>query len=58
MAKISASSKSKSVFAERSIWAALQLWIACIAAIIPLSHGTLPFRRPILEEMTVGTREK
>ena len=45
--------KSKSVFAERSIWAALLLWIACVAAIIPLSHGVLPFHRPILEGISV-----
>jgi len=53
MARISASWKSKSVFAERSVWAALLLWIACVAAIIPLSNGVLPFRRPILEGISV-----
>ena len=44
--------KSKSVFAERSIWAALLLGLRA-SAIIPLSHGVLPFHRPILEGISV-----
>lgn len=51
----------KSLFAERSLWMAVVLWIAAIAAIFPLSegppsqgplthglHGSLPFNRPVL----------
>lgn len=45
--------KSRSLFAERSVWAALVLWFVSIAAIFPLSHGTLPFHRPILESVPV-----
>ena len=51
MALISESRKSTTVFAERSVWMALLLWIICVAAIIPLSRGALPFQRPILKGM-------
>jgi hypothetical protein len=53
MAKISVPGKSNSVFVERSVWMALLLWFGCVAAILPLSHGGLPFRRPLLEGMPV-----
>src|SRR5215471_21642024 len=38
MALISESRKSTTVFAERSVWTALLLWVVCVAAIIPLSR--------------------
>lgn len=33
---------------QRSVHAALLLWIAAMLAIVPLSRGSLPFHRPIL----------
>ena len=33
---------------ERSVQIALVIWVACAAAIFPLSNGTLPFNRPAL----------
>jgi hypothetical protein len=53
MAEISGSGKSNLVFVERSVWMALLLWFGCVAAILPLSHGMLPFHRPILEGVPV-----
>lgn len=38
----------KKVLAKRSLQVSVLLWIACIAAIFPLSHGKLPFDRPVL----------
>ncbi|HEX2664826.1 MAG TPA: hypothetical protein VHM93_18490 [Candidatus Acidoferrum sp.] len=40
--------ETKSVVAKRSVQVSVLLWIACIAAIFPLSHGKLPFSRPAL----------
>jgi hypothetical protein len=53
MATVSQAQKQKGVLAERSVWVALLLWVGCIAAIFPLSHGALPFHRPILEGVPV-----
>jgi hypothetical protein len=33
---------------ERSVWIAVVLWAACSLAVFPLSHGTLPFNRPMM----------
>jgi len=40
--------ESRSIFVERNVQVSVLLWIACIAAIFPLSHGKLPFNRPVL----------
>ena len=37
---------------ERSVQLALAVWFACIVAIFPLSHGTLPFHRPSVSEVS------
>ena len=47
---------SKSVFAKRSLQVSVLLWIACIAAIFPLSHGKLPFDRPVLAGASLLTQ--
>jgi hypothetical protein len=36
-----------SLLRERSFWIAVVIWAGCAAAISPLSHGTLPFHRPV-----------
>ena len=56
MATVSQMQNQKGVFAERSVWVALLLWMACIGAIFPLSHGALPFHRPILQGVPVRTQ--
>jgi hypothetical protein len=49
---VAAEAKTRSWFVnllrERSVQIALLLWVACSAAIFPLSHGTLPFNQPRL----------
>ena len=42
----------KSLLRERSVQIAMLLWVACIVAIFPLSHGSLPFNRPMLSRMS------
>jgi hypothetical protein len=50
--KLTAVAGSRSWFVNllraRSFWIALAIWAACAGAIVPLSHGTLPFNRPAL----------
>jgi hypothetical protein len=49
---VAAETKTRSWFVnllrERSVQIALLLWVACSAAIFPLSQGTLPFNQPRL----------
>jgi hypothetical protein len=39
---------------ERSFWIAVVIWAGCAAAISPLSHGTLPFHRPVFRGVAYG----
>jgi len=51
--------RSRSFFAERSLWLAVMLWIAAIAAILPLCggmHGKLPFNRPVLANVPLAAQ--
>lgn len=36
---------------ERSVPVALGLWIVCSIAVFPLSHGSLPFNRPLMARL-------
>ena len=45
------SSSLAGILRQRSVLLTAVLWLACFAAIFPLSHGTLPFNRPALTDV-------